>query len=89
MTADPLSRPACRDCRFFAPIADPAADPTDVARGECRRFAPRDFQLGLEGTVNSLWPCVREIDWCGDWRPQVEIAMSVRHILPSKGYDET
>ena len=37
--------------------------------GRCRRYAPRaSAPSGLElGRLNTIWPPVRETDWCGEW----------------------
>jgi hypothetical protein len=53
----------CASCAFFsaAPWADPA---NRVTIGQCRRNAPV-FQL-LEGKPKTVWPFVRDGDFCGE-----------------------
>lgn len=54
-----MTRPTCRDCRFWS--RSPAPD--DATGGECRRHAP------VATADRAIWPTTASNAWCGDFRP--------------------
>ena len=61
------SRPACRSCRFWKPLA---GSKESSGWGQCKRMPPalpeiKDEKLVLAG----IWPATDERDWCGEWQP--------------------
>jgi len=71
----------CGDCMFYQVAEEePEPDrsgfspgltrPRSGRDGWCRRFAPKPLGGGPGTGWNDFeWPSVREIDWCGEWRP--------------------
>lgn len=48
----------CGGCAFFS-----------AQEGECRRFAPRVIEPGIQGErISTIWPRVDATCWCGEWR---------------------
>ena len=63
-------KPTCETCRFCD------SDLTVANLRLCRRHAPRPTAEGLCGPgwveTHALWPVVRVLDWCGEWRSKEE-----------------
>src|SRR3712207_2120850 len=72
-----MTKPVCKDCRFWWP------DHGHAGTGACRLYPP----IRLEDGVSSF-PAADEDDWCGEFnaRPDVEAAMPYNewlgHIRP-------
>jgi hypothetical protein len=82
-----MSKPNCRDCKFFdGPDAYVNLYPDD--EGYCRRNAPSPFLMlikigkkpDIEGATAKTpndwyaadWPIVAGFDWCGQWEQKNE-----------------
>ena len=53
----------CARCRFYKG--------TDVRQGICRKNPPKPalggFSQNGQPAVVTIWPAVRDVDWCGGW----------------------
>jgi hypothetical protein len=56
----------CETCRYFDPVPDDIAQEWAQFDGLCRRYPPPDHMV--PGTVNTSFPLVRFVDWCGEYK---------------------
>ena len=54
----------CKGCVHFD------VNPYDVAKGECRRYAPRVVVPSSDYDTDVIWPVVQAIDFCGEFNPR-------------------
>lgn len=65
--ADPLPM-ACRNCRYFGPLARLAENGIKADWGSCRKHAPRGPVVDHStATGIDFFPTVREHDWCAEY----------------------
>lgn len=66
-----MTKPECKDCRFWCEQEDPDAD-TSV--GECRRYPPtipwREASDQVCPYDPNEFPLIHEDDWCGEFKPR-------------------
>jgi hypothetical protein len=56
---------SCTLCKFYSPdLSNPQG------LGICRRHPPTAFPAG-PGQVMTIWPTVKQTDWCADGEPGV------------------
>lgn len=65
---------SCKACKFYVP---PVAGAAVHVQGQCRRMPPRNFVVGLDNFRRPLqiasFPCVAVDEWCGEFRPKLEV----------------
>lgn len=69
----------CGNCRFFLAGVS-AAEAFKVAGGMCRRYAPTGPAMLPSGGTWQTFPPMGEWQWCGDYRPATDAAVSAGRI---------
>ena len=63
----------CRSCQFFDRNNAATKESKATQWGQCRRAAPVLSPLNQKPhMIEGVWPHVRDDDWCGEWRTEVQ-----------------
>jgi hypothetical protein len=66
----------CVKCHFYDRKNSRSADGRVTMWGQCRRHSPMLNPLNAKPyAIEGVWPTIRDDDWCGEWRAEVEHAV--------------
>src|SRR3954453_10327559 len=67
------SMESCVKCHFYDRKNARAGDNRTTLWGQCRRHSPQLNPLNTKSyAIEGVWPIVRDDDWCGEWRTEVQ-----------------